>query len=116
MVSLSFVVYEYMCRCERAYIGRTSQCLSERIKQHVLATLLQARPVLRKAKSDSAEARHLQENPACLQGGDDVRKRFRVLARARHLSPLSVLEAVHIRVKTPVLCKQKDCVRVLHLV
>ena len=114
--SLSSVVYEYTCRCERAYVGRTSQCLSERIKQHVPATLLQARPVLRKAKSDSAVARHLKENPACLQGGDDVRKRFRVLARARHLSHLSVLEAVHIRDKTPDLCKQKDFVRVLHLV
>ena len=49
--SLSSVVYEYTCRCERAYVGRTSQCLSERIKQHVPATLLQARPVLRKAKT-----------------------------------------------------------------
>ena len=31
-------------------------------------------------------------------------------------SHLSVLEAVHIRDKTPDLCKQKDFVRVLHLV
>ena len=78
--------------------------------------LQQARPVLRKAKSDFAVARHLKENPACLQGGDDVRKRLRVLARARHLSDLSVLEAVHIRDKTQDLCKQKDFVRVVHLV
>ena len=54
--------------------------------------------------------------PACLQGGDDVRKRFQVLAKARHLSQPSVLEAVHIRDETPDLCKQKDFVRMLYLV
>ena len=114
--SPSSVVYEYTCHCERKYVGRMSQCLSERIKQHVPATFLQAQPGLRKAKSDSAVARHLKENPACLQGGDNVRKRFRVLARVRHLSHLSIIEAVHIRDRTPDLCKQKDFVRMLYLV
>ena len=69
--------------------------------------VLQAQPVLRKAKSDSAVAQHLKETTACLQGGDDVRKRFQVLARAKHPSHLSLLEAVHIRDKTPDMCKQK---------
>ena len=33
--SQSLVVYEFTCRCGRTYVGKTSQHLSERIKQHV---------------------------------------------------------------------------------
>ena len=31
----SSVVYEYSCHCDSRYIGRTSQQLQDRIKQHV---------------------------------------------------------------------------------
>ena len=29
------VIYEYVCRCDSRYVGRTTQRLQERIKQHV---------------------------------------------------------------------------------
>ena len=32
---LSMVVYQYVCRCECRYVGRTSQRLQDRIRQHV---------------------------------------------------------------------------------
>ena len=31
----SCVVYEFSCRCEARYVGRTTQRLADRIKQHV---------------------------------------------------------------------------------
>ena len=31
----SCVVYEFSCRCEARYVGRTTQGLADRIKQHV---------------------------------------------------------------------------------
>ena len=31
----SCVVYEFLCRCKARYVGRTTQRLAERIKQHV---------------------------------------------------------------------------------
>ena len=33
--SRSFVIYEYTCRCNRTYVGKTVQHLGERIKQHI---------------------------------------------------------------------------------
>ena len=31
----SMVIYEYVCHCDSRYVGRTTQRLQERIKQHV---------------------------------------------------------------------------------
>ena len=112
-ISKSHVVYEYRCRCERAYIGKTTQCLSERAKQHIPNKLLETPPVLRSAKTDSAISKHLKENPECIS--EDLRKNFSVLAQARSQAHLNVLEALFIQAKSPVLCSQKDFVRVLSL-
>ena len=35
----SCVVYEFLCRCEARYVGRTTQRLADRIKQHVPASI-----------------------------------------------------------------------------
>ena len=49
----SIVIYEYVCHCDSRYIGRTTQRLQERIKQHVpkairqRATLTQEQGALR---------------------------------------------------------------------
>ena len=32
----SMVVYQYVCRCDCQYVGRTSQKLQDRINQHIL--------------------------------------------------------------------------------
>ena len=34
-IQKSFVIYEYKCHCDSQYVGRTSQRLHDRIKQHV---------------------------------------------------------------------------------
>ena len=90
--------------CERAYIGKTTQCLSERAKQHIPNKLLETPPVLWSAKTDSAISKHLKENPECIS--EDLRKNFSVLAQARSQAHLNVLEALFIQAKSPVLCSQ----------
>ena len=40
--SLSNVIYFFNCACEQSYVGRTSQRLEERIKQHIPASLVKA--------------------------------------------------------------------------
>ena len=112
-ISKSYVVYEYRRRCERAYIGKTTQCLSERAKQHIPNTLLETPPVLWSAKMDSAISKHQKENPECIS--EVIRKSFSVLAQARSQAHLNVLEALFIQAKSPVLCSPKDFVRVLLL-
>ena len=47
--SLSNVIYFLNCACEQSYVGRTSQRLEERIKQHIPASLVKA------AESQKAE-------------------------------------------------------------
>ena len=111
--SKSSIIYEYRCRCERAYIGKTVQRLSERIRQHIPNKLLETPPVLRGAKTDSAITRHLKEHPECIAEG--LRSRFRIVARGRSQTHLDVLEALYIQSLSPALCCQKDFVRVLSL-
>ena len=42
--ALNNVIYKYTCRCERTYVGKTSQIFHERIKQHVPEKLLNLAP------------------------------------------------------------------------
>ena len=35
----SMVVYQYVCRCDQRYVGRTTQRLQDRIKQHIPKTI-----------------------------------------------------------------------------
>ena len=37
----SNIVYQFLCHCDSRYVGRTSQRLEQRIKQHVPKTILQ---------------------------------------------------------------------------
>ena len=50
--SKSCVVYEFSCRCEARYAGRTMQRLADRVKQHVPTSI-------RKGKVMSQESSHL---------------------------------------------------------
>ena len=74
------VIYQFVCHCDSRYIGRTSQRLQERIKQHVPRSIRnhhssQDRPILfcackKNSTSqvnaiDSAIGQHLLENPPC---------------------------------------------------
>ena len=111
----SSVIYEFTCRCERTYVGKTSQCLAERIKQHLPPKILaKTQKELVKKKSDSAITRHIKEQHECLS--PDLLKQFKVLSKARNQAHLDVLEAIFIRTKSPALCQQKEHVRHLSLV
>ena len=116
--SKSFIIYQFTCCCKQTYVGRTSQCLSARIEQHIPRKLLNCRkgdiPI---DKADSAVTRHLKESQQC-RGFFDVNRRndgFRILAHARHDLHLEVLEALFIRKLSPTMCAQKKHVRALQL-
>ena len=117
--SMSNVVYKFECQhCGSWYVGRTSQHLSARIKQHVPRHLLPVQNYRRRGRPpktshdaadyQSAIARHLAENEACRREYSD--DQFRVLARGRSEFHLKVLEAVVIRTQQPPLCTQKSFV------
>ena len=112
--SRSFVVYHFTCSCELTYVGRTSQCLSERIKQHIPVSMLksEARPGAVK-RTDSAIMRHLKSNRQCIR--EDLHSAFKVLAQARSRPHLDILEALYIQRLAPPLCNQKEHVRALSL-
>ena len=73
----SCVAYEFSCRCEARYRGRTTQRLADRIKQHVPTSSRTKNTIIReqpprmcknsnsKMKSDSAIGQHLIKNPEC---------------------------------------------------
>ena len=74
----SSVLYQYTPRCERAYIGKTTQQLLEWVKQHVPDEILQAVPERKKVPNDSAITKHLKASVSCIV---DARKRFSVLVQ-----------------------------------
>ena len=106
------VVYEFLCLCEARYVGRTTQRLAERIKQHVPTSIRkksnsvrEQTPLLCKnnnAKIDcgSAIGQHLIKNLECSKTytGDN----FRIIGQARSSFHLSVLESVYIKTQNPV--------------
>ena len=103
---LSMVVYQYVCRCKCRYVGRTSQCLQDRICQHVPKTIHnktnqeRIQPT-RKSKinsstpnCDSAIGTHLLKHPNCALHYND--NQFSILSKARSEFHLAVLESIHI--------------------
>ena len=69
------------------------------------------------SRSDLPITRHLRSNHDCLIAVcSHVFDPFSVVARARNHFHLDVLEAVYIKLHSPVLCQQKEYVKVLRLV
>ena len=111
------VVYEFSCRCEARYLGRTTQRLADRIKQHVPMsikgksnTVREQTPCLcknnnSKINCESAIGQHLLTNPECAKAYTD--DNFRIIGQAKSSFHLSVLESVYINTQNLVLCKQK---------
>ena len=73
---------------------------------------------LEESRSDSAITRHLKSSLDCLRAvcSNDLVNVFKVVARSRNSFHLDVLEAVFIKLHSPVLCQQKEFVKVLYLV
>ena len=90
------IVYRFTCCCGHTYVGKTTQQVAERIKQHIPEKLFKPRPTLRIEKSDSAITKHLKGQPDCItELRDNVMKHFQVIAHARSQLHLDVLEALH---------------------
>ena len=113
----SMVVYQYVCYCDCRYIGRTSQRLQDRIKQHIPKAIRnQAQPDCALFQSNhtstSAIGQHLLNNEKCASYYND--NQFSILAK-RTLFPLSTLKATLIKMLKPELCRQKEFVYTLKL-
>ena len=115
------IVYQFPCHCDSRHVGRTSQRLQQRIKQHVPKTILQkyisqdrstlarsCKPI-RSFKAETyfyAIGQHLLHNPICAREYNDIK--FFILAHGRTSFHLSTLEATYIKTSKPNLCKQKE--------
>ena len=106
----SNIVYQFLCRCDSRYVGRTSQKLQQRIKQHVPKTILLrhishdhstlarfCKPIrsFKVETSFSAIGQHLLQNPTCALEYNG--KNFSFFARVRTSFHLSTLEATYIK-------------------
>ena len=122
----SNIIYEFSCHCDSRYVGRTSQRLQDRIKQHVPKSIRtgqssQDRSQLSRSckltnnvsSCESAIGQHLLDSPACASEYND--KRFSILASGRSSFHLAALEATFIKTSRPNLCRQKQFVYVLKI-
>ena len=113
------VVYQYVCRCDCQYVGRTSQRLQDRINQHIPRCIRSDKRPTKNLPNqeckitgtpsvycDSAIGQHLLENKECAKHFNDAQ--FSILATARSSFHLSVLEATYINSLQPILCRQKN--------
>ena len=114
----SVVVYQYVCRCDCRYVGRTSQRLQDRIKQNIPKAIRnQAQPDRALFQSNhtstSAIRQHFLHNEKWASYYDD--SQFSILAKGRTLFHLSTLKATLIKMLKPELCRQKEFVYTLKL-
>ena len=96
------------------YIGKTSQVLSERIKEHIAEKLsIDLRGNGATSALDSAITKHPEEHCDCA----DIKHglNFTILAKDQLASHLNVLEAYLIRSNSSDLSQQKNYVHMLNL-
>ena len=98
------VVYEFSCRCEARYVGRTTQRLADKIKRDVPTSIRKRSSNVRKQpprmcknisskiNCESAIGQHLITNPECAKTNTD--DNFRSISQARSSFYLGVLESV----------------------
>ena len=114
----SCVVYEFSCRCEVRYGGRTTQRLADRIKQHVPTSIRKKSNTVREQpprlcknsnsmiNCESAIGQHQPTNSECARTYTD--DNLWTIGQARSSFHLSFLESVYIKTQNLVSCKQKD--------
>ena len=108
---LSNVIYLFRCRCDRRYVGKTTQHLMWRIKQHVPTGITAASG--NTTTSMSAIGEHLLANPTCAEAYSE--ELFSILHQDRSRRVLDVLQALAISNKKPELCKQLQFIKHIHL-
>ena len=123
----SLVVYQYVCRCDCRYVGRTSLRLQERITQHIPKSIrnkekptkvlprrnCKTKTPPNQLECDSAIGLHLLQNPNCAAHYHD--RQFSILTKARTQFHLAALEAIFIKTQQPILCQQKEFVYSLQI-
>ena len=107
----SCVFYEFSCRCEARYVGRTTQRLADRIKQHVPTSIRKKSSTVReqplrmcknissKINCESAIGQHLITNPECAKTYTE--DNFRIVGQTRSSFHLGILESVYIKTQNP---------------
>ena len=89
----SCVVYVFLCRCEARYVGRTTQRLADRIKQHVPTSIRKKSSTVRqqpprmcknissRINCESAIGQHLSKSAECAR--IYTHDNFRIIWQAR---------------------------------
>ena len=107
---INSVIYKYSCSCVSDYIGRSSNRLDLRIKQHLPACILNLE--LKRGQfvntSRSSIADHTINNSECV--ADFNVDRFSILSRSYSLYHL------YVRSLQTSLCKQRDCLFGLNVI
>ena len=116
----SSVIYQFMSHCDSRYVGRTTECLKEQIKQHVPRSIANP-PTSHNCQSlshsckanirpqqfhESTIGKHLLDNAQCSLHYNN--KKFSILSRGCSSFHLSTLEVTFIKSLNPLLCKQKE--------
>ena len=118
----SNVIYQFVCHCDSRYVGRTSQRLEERIKQHIPRSIANPpglpnlQSLFRSYKAntrpqqfhESSIGQHLLDNAQCALHNSN--EKLSILARGRSSFHLFALEAIFIKSLNLLLCKQKEFV------
>ena len=112
------IVYQYVCRYDCRYIGRTSQKLQDIIKQYIPKAirnqtltdryLSQSNPI-----STSKKKQRLLDNQKCASYNND--NQVSMLAKGSTLFHLLTLEATLIKTLKRELCRRKEFVYTLKL-
>ena len=111
---INSVIYKYTCSCGSDYIGRTSNRLDLRIKQHLPARILNLELKKGQLVNTSSIADHMINSRECV--ADFNVDRFSILSRSYSLYYLKVLETFYVRSFQPSLCKQRDCLLGLNVI
>ena len=113
---INLVIYKYTCSCGSDYIGRTSNRLDLRIKQHFPACILNLE--LKRSQlvniSGSSIEDHMINSRGCVADFDV--NRFSIVSRSHLLYHLKALETLYVRSRQPSLCKQRDCLLGLNVI
>ena len=123
----SNVIYQFVCHYNSRYVGRTSQRLEDRIKQHVPRFIANPpashnrQSLFRSCKANirpqqfhkSVIGQHLLNNAQCSLHYNN--EKFSILVRGRSFFHLSALEATFIKSFNPLLSKQKEFVNSLKI-
>ena len=110
------VIYKYTCSCDSDYIGRTSNRLDLRIKQHLPAQILNLEFKSGQLANTSGSyiAEHMIISRECV--ADFNVDRFSILSRSHSIFHLQLLETLYVRSLQPSLYLKIDCLLGLNVI